>query len=52
MFPGVAFPITSPNLPYLRIGRMTGRPTRTIVQLLAQLACDQKSKKQSDCKEK
>lgn len=27
------------GLPYLETGRMTGRPTRTLIQFLHQLAC-------------
>lgn len=31
--------IVCPNFPYLAQGRMTGRPTRTLIQFLYQLAC-------------
>lgn len=36
---GVGFKSEEKNYPYLTKGRMTGRPTRTLIQLLVQLAC-------------
>lgn len=37
----------TPDFPYLEVGRMTGRPTRTLIQFLIQIACPQ----DSDCEE-
>lgn len=40
----VGMNITSPSFPYLGQYRMTGRPTRTLIQFLYQLACPEEQK--------
>lgn len=39
------------NFPYLEQGRMSGRPVRTIIQLLNQLACPEEQKKKQPTKQ-
>ncbi|KAJ3654162.1 hypothetical protein Zmor_013373 [Zophobas morio] len=41
---GVGFRSNHKVVPYLTKGRMTGRPTRTLIQLLYQLSCPSKAK--------
>lgn len=41
---GVGFMSEEKNYPYLTKGRMTGRPTRTLIQLLYQLSCPPEQK--------
>lgn len=42
---GVGFQSEEKNYPYLTKGRMTGRPTRTLIQLLYQLSCPAEGKR-------
>ncbi|XP_026464680.1 cytosol aminopeptidase-like [Ctenocephalides felis] len=48
---GIALPTKSPSHPFYRVGQMTGRPTRTILQFLYQLACPMscEQKQQDSC---
>lgn len=39
--------VNTPNFPYLENGRMSGRPTRTLIQFLHQLACEANEQKDS-----
>lgn len=42
---GVGMRTTTNTIPYLARGRMTGRPTRTIIQFLYQMACPEEQAK-------
>lgn len=43
---GVAMKKKGISMPYLENGRMTGRPVRTLIQLLHQLACPEEAKRE------
>lgn len=43
---GVGMSTQTGNYPYLEAGRMTGRPTRTLIQFLYQMACPEEHSKE------